>query len=68
MAALLTLFSDEFAVSLRSMTSVRRDGCRHSAHTITAIMSAERKAIAPQGRKKDDLLRSGTAAIALGGE
>src|SRR5262249_50804868 len=60
-AALVTLFSNELAVSLRSMTSARRDEYRLRPHGRAKITRAERKAMHSQLCERDDFFRAETA-------
>src|SRR5215470_15322853 len=69
MLALLTLFSDEFEVSLRSMMSVRRDGTRrHAVHNTTAITRGVRQKTTIRRVEEIDLFRGASISAALGEE
>src|SRR5215813_3285531 len=64
-AALVTLFSNELAVSLRSMTSARRYEYRLRLYGRATITRAERKAMFSWVCEKDDFFRAEAAAIAI---
>src|SRR3984893_9234610 len=67
--ALLTVFSDEFEVSLCSMTAVGRDGTRrHAVHNKTAITTGARQKATIRRVEKTDLIRCGAAIPAALGE
>src|SRR5258707_6510093 len=69
MLALLTLFSDEFEVSLRSMMSVRRDGTRrHTVHNTTAITRVARQKTTIRRVEEIDLFRCWVSISAALGE
>src|SRR5215467_268987 len=65
MSALLTVFSDEFEVSLCSMSPVGRDGTRrHPVHHGTAITTNARQKTTIRRVEKIDLFRCGAAISA----
>src|SRR5258706_8356732 len=69
MPALLTVFSDEFEVSLCSITPVGRDGPRRQAvHNRTAITTDARQKTTIRRVEKIDLFRCGAAISAALGE
>src|SRR5215467_1442420 len=69
MPALLTVFSDEFEVSLCSMIPVGRDGTRrHAVHSRTAITTDARQKTTIRRVEKIDLFRCGATISALGEE
>jgi len=66
MPALLTVFSDEFEVSLCSITPVGRDGTRRQAvHNRTAITTDARQKTTIRRVEKIDFISVRAAAISL---
>src|ERR1700730_3861205 len=69
MPALLTVFADEFEVSLCSMIPVGRDGTRRNAvHNRTAITTDARQKTTIRRVEKIDLFRCVVAISAVPGE
>src|ERR1700722_3890616 len=69
MPALLTVFSDEFEVSLCSMTAEGRDGTRRQAvHNRTAITTDARQKATIRRVEKTDLIPCGAGISAALGE